>query len=102
MQKGGYRPGSGRRPIHDEIKAKDLCIAAIEGAYGSLLEGLQALLNSGEPTLIRFVYEHALGKPKERIESDVTSMIEQIQIIQLPDNNRDTDIDISNHLPSAN
>lgn len=96
-------PGrSGRKPVHDEIRARDICIEAIESNFGSLLEGLQALLNSGEPSLIRFVYEHALGKPKERIESDVTSMIEQIQIIQLPDNNRDSDIDISKHLPSAN
>lgn len=96
-------PGrSGRKPVHDEIRARDICIEAIESNFGSLLEGLQALLNSGEPSLIRFVYEHALGKPKERIESDVNSVIEQIQIIQLPDNNRDTDIDISNHLPSAN
>lgn len=96
-------PGrSGRKPVHDEIRARDICIEAIESNFGSLLEGLQALLNSGEPSLIRFVYEHALGKPKERIESDINSVIEQIQIIQLPDNNRDTDIDISNHLPSAN
>ena len=96
-------PGrSGRKPVHDEIRARDICIEAIESNFGSLLEGLQALLNSGEPSLIRFVYEHALGKPKERIESDVNSVIEQIQIIQLPDNNRDSDIDISNHLPSAN
>jgi len=95
-------PGrSGRKALHDDIKARDLCLQAIEANFGSLLEGLQALLQSGEPTLIKFVYEHALGKPKERIESDINSMVEQIQIIQLPDNNRG-DIDINNHQPSAN
>lgn len=95
-------PGrSGRRPLHDQIKSRDLCIQAIEAQFGSLLEGLQALLQSGEPTLIKFVYEHAMGKPIERIESDTNSVVEQIQIIQLPDNNRG-DIDINNHLPSAN
>ena len=95
-------PGrSGRKAIHDDIRARDLCIQAIEANFGSLLEGLQALLQSGEPTLIKFVYEHALGKPKERIESDINSVVEQIQIIQLPDNNRG-DIDIRDNFPSAN
>jgi hypothetical protein len=99
--KGGARIGAGRKPLHDDIRARDLCLAAIEANFGSLLEGLQALLQSGEPTLIKFVYEHALGKPKERIESDINSVVEQIQIIQLPDNNRG-DIDIRDNFPSAN
>lgn len=95
-------PGrSGRKPVHDEIKSRDICLQAIEAQFGSLLEGIQALLASGEPTLIKFVYEHAIGKPKERVESDINSIIEQVQIIQLPDNNRG-DVDITNQLPSAN
>ena len=83
-------PGrSGRKPIHDQIKARNLCLQAIEEQFGSLIEGLKVLLASNEPSLIKFVFEHAMGKPPDRIESDVVSLIEQVQIIQLPDNGRD-------------
>lgn len=86
---GGYRPGSGRKPLHEEVRTRNLCIAAIEQVYGTVQDGLVALIKSGEPTLIKFVYEHALGKPKEQVNIDAIQSIEQIQVIQIPDNGRD-------------
>lgn len=68
MPKGGRRPGSGRKKLHDEILARDMAISAIEKVYGSIEEGMQALLRSGEQSLIKFVFEHAVGKPKEKVE----------------------------------
>jgi hypothetical protein len=86
---GGARPGAGRKPLHEELRVRNLCIAAIEQIHGTLQDGLVSLLQSGEPTLIKFVYEHAIGKPKENINIDAIQSIEQIQVIQIPDNGRD-------------
>ena len=86
---GGPRPGSGRKPLYEELRVRNLCIAAIEQIHGTLQDGLVSLLQSGEPTLIKFVYEHAIGKPKENINIDAIQSIEQIQVIQIPDNGRD-------------
>ena len=65
---GGKRTGAGRKPIHDEIQARDISTQAITEVYGSLKDGFIALLKSSEPSLIRFVFEHAVGKPKETVE----------------------------------
>jgi len=82
----------GRKPLIEEIKVRNLCIAAIEEKYGSVQQGLIALLESGEVTLMKFVFEHAIGKPKESISIDAMQTIETIQIIQLPDNGRDPNL----------
>jgi len=34
--KGGSRPNSGRKPIHDEVKSRDLAIGAIVKKFGSI------------------------------------------------------------------
>lgn len=65
---GGSRPGSGRKRIHDEIEARGLAIKAIKSVYGSLEDGMKALLLSGEPSLQKFVYEHAFGKPMDKVQ----------------------------------
>lgn len=65
---GGARKGAGRKAVHDEIAARDIAISAITKHYGSLEDGLTALLGSGEPSLQKFVFEHAIGKPMEKIE----------------------------------
>jgi hypothetical protein len=49
--------------------------------------GFEALLRSGEPALVKFAWEHAVGKPQ--VSVDLTSNGESItQIFQLPDNTR--------------
>lgn len=68
MSHGGARKGAGRKPVHDEIAAKDIAIKAIVGVYGSLEDGMRGLLSSGEPSLIKFVYEHAMGKPADKLQ----------------------------------
>lgn len=66
--KGGARPGAGRKRVHDEIEARDIAVKSIVSVYGSLDKGMEALLRTGEPSLQKFVFEHALGKPKEKVE----------------------------------
>lgn len=66
--KGGYRPGAGRPSKTDEERVRDLSVQAIAAFYGSEEEGFKALLKSNEPVLIKFVFEHAYGKPKEKHE----------------------------------
>jgi hypothetical protein len=64
----GENRGQGRKPKADEEKVRNLSISAIKKVFGSEEKGFEALLKSGEATLIKFVYEHAYGKPKEKIE----------------------------------
>jgi hypothetical protein len=66
--KGGQRPGAGRPSKTDEERVRDLSVQAIAAFYGTEEAGFKALLESKEPALIRFVFEHAYGKPKERHE----------------------------------
>jgi hypothetical protein len=68
MARGGKREGAGRKPVHDEINARELCQSAIKKKFGSLEAGLKSLLDSAEPTLQKFIYEHAIGKPKDKVE----------------------------------
>lgn len=66
--KGGARVGAGRKTKSQEDRIRSLAVAAIKGKYGSEQDGFKFLLQSTEPTLIKFVFEHAFGKPKEKIE----------------------------------
>ncbi len=65
--KGGPRPGAGRPTKVDEERVRTLAVSAIEKRYGSLDEGFVALLRTEEPVLVKFVWEHAVGKPKDNI-----------------------------------
>jgi len=66
--KGGARPGSGRKPLAEELKTADLARKSLIDKFGGLNEALIALLEMNEPVLIKFVFEHAFGKPTEKIE----------------------------------
>lgn len=68
MPHGGKRNGAGRKSKADEEKIRNLALQSIVSKYGSEEAGFTALLESGESSLIKFVYEHAFGKPKESIE----------------------------------
>lgn len=67
--RGGARPNSGPKPKAETEKTSAICKAAIMGQYGSIEDGIKMLLQSKEPTLIKFVYEHALGKPVDKVEN---------------------------------
>jgi hypothetical protein len=85
--KGGARPGAGRKSQRDEDKARRLCIAAIEFKYGSLEKGLVKLLESDEPSLQKFVFEHAIGKPTDKI--DLGEGQGNVYVFELPSNGRE-------------
>lgn len=70
-QNGGARPGAGRKSIAEEEKTREKAKAAIRAKYETLEKGLESLLTSGEPALIKFVFEHAFGKPTEEIAGDL-------------------------------
>lgn len=62
MPAGGYRPNSGRKKIVPKLNAQQVCQKALISKFGSLHKGILHLINSGEPSLLKFVYEHAIGK----------------------------------------
>ena len=66
--RGGKRPGSGRKTKAEELKVANIAMDAIIEKHGSLKKGFQWLLSSGEASLIKFAFEHAFGKPTEKIE----------------------------------
>jgi hypothetical protein len=68
MALGGAREGAGRKSVAAEMRSRELCVSALTKKFGSMEGAIDFLLKSGEPSLLKFVYEHALGKPKEEIE----------------------------------
>jgi len=91
---GGKQPGAGRPTKADELKIVNASLSAIEKTYGSLEAGFQWLLASKEPALIKFAWGHAIGNPKERVDVQMDSKVESVQVIELPDNHRDTPNDV--------
>lgn len=91
---GGARPGAGRPSKADELKVVTAAMNAIVKSYGSLEEGFMYLLQSKEPALIKFAWGHAVGNPKERVDVNMDSKVESVQIIELPDNHRDTPTEV--------
>lgn len=75
-QRGGSRIGSGRKSKAVELGIAGLAREAIESKYGSLKQGFEALLETDDTMLIKFVFEHAAGKPKDVV--DITTDGEKI------------------------
>ena len=83
--KGGKRIGAGRKPKADEARIRDLAVSAIEKKYGSMEEGFTALLNTKDSGLMKWVFEHAAGKPKENVDittngNDITNAPQEVII----------------------
>lgn len=72
---GGARHGAGRKSKADEEKVKQQSLAAITELYGSIEKGFEKLLTSNEPSLIKFVWEHAVGKPREKMDIDLDGFV---------------------------
>lgn len=81
--KGGARPGAGRRTIAQELGTADLAKKALIKKYGSIDAAFQHLLESGESALLKFVFEHAFGKPTEKLEHSGGFTIK----VKIPDDN---------------
>lgn len=67
MGHGGVRAGQGRKPIAVEMNSRELAMSALVRKYGSKEAALESLLDSGNPILMKFVYEHGFGKPIEKV-----------------------------------
>ena len=78
MALGGKRPGAGRKPVHDEVHARNICQKAIIKKFGSLEAGIEFLLESNEPSLIKFAFEHAMGKPREK--QDIAHEFPEVEV----------------------
>jgi len=83
----------GRKSKEYEINVQNIALKAIEEYYGSVQAGFIHLLGSDEPALVKFCWEHGVGKPTDRLEMNVEQDIKTFQVIQLPDNGRDNYIE---------
>ena len=68
MPRGGARKGAGRKTLAENLQTADLARECLIKRWGSLEAALSALLDYEEPTLTRFVFEHAFGKSPDKIE----------------------------------
>lgn len=66
--------GPGRPSKAEEFKTASIARAAIEGKFGSIEKGFEFLLDSKEPGLIKFVFEHGFGKPRENVSVEVSTV----------------------------
>jgi spore coat protein CotF len=66
--RGGKRIGSGRKATADELKTQVIAMSALVAKYGSQENAMKAAVESNNPQLVKFVYEHAFGKPQDKIE----------------------------------
>ena len=83
----------GRKSKEYEINVQNIALKAIEEYYGSVQAGFIQLLGSDEPALIKFCWEHGVGKPTDMIQMNVEQDIKTFEVIQLPDNGRDNFIE---------
>ena len=83
----------GRKSKEYEINVQNIALKAIEEYYGSVQAGFIHLLGSDEPALVKFCWEHGVGKPTDRLEMNVEQDIKTFKVIELPDNGRDNFIE---------
>ena len=73
---GGARPGAGRKTVADEQKSNAIFLDAIKQLKSvdtdddARIELAKELMTFDRGKI--FISEHIFGKPKERVESDVT------------------------------
>lgn len=75
MPAGGPRIGAGRKNKTQEARITEMATKALISKHGSEEAAFKALLDSKEPTLIKFAYEHAFGKPKEKVAVENSGQI---------------------------
>lgn len=63
---GGARPGAGRKTKAAEAETRDIACNALIEKFGSKEEAFKWLLTTKEPSLIKYAFEHAFGKPVEK------------------------------------
>lgn len=70
MNKGGYRPGAGRKPKAEEIELIERLTPFDKIALKELEKGIKR----GDFAFIKLFMEYRFGKPKEKIDIKQTSM----------------------------
>jgi len=83
----------GRKSKEYEINVQNIALKAIEEYYGSIQAGFIQLLGSNEPSLVKFCWEHGVGKPTDMIQMNVEQEVKTFEVIQLPNNGRDNFIE---------
>lgn len=71
MAHGGKRIGAGRKSIAEELNTREVAMNTLVNKFGSKEQALNYLLETEEPSLIKFVYEHAFGKPIEKTSQEL-------------------------------
>ena len=66
--RGGKREGAGRKSISEEVNSREIAVAALVERFGSKQAAFKYLITTGEPSLVKFVFEHAFGKPAQSLE----------------------------------
>jgi hypothetical protein len=93
MPSGGPGRGQGRKSRAEEEKTSTMARNAIAGKYGTPEAGFIFLLETKEPSLIKFVFEHAFGKPQDNVSMDVTGNVKftGIEIVKPDEVSADTE-----------
>lgn len=81
MSHGGTRKGAGRKPIAEELGSRELAMSALVSKYGSKEEALKSLLESDNPVLIKFVFEHGFGKPIDKVAEVDTDGRDKVPLV---------------------
>ena len=74
MAHGGARPGAGRKPVATEIKGFNLAAPHVEDAFRVIAEIMidETKRPVDRIASAKILIEYAYGKPKEKVESDIT------------------------------
>lgn len=72
------KAGPGRPTKADEDRVRTISLSAAIKTHGSEEQAFEYLFNHTEPSLIKFAFEHAFGKPREK--QDVAMTFPEIKI----------------------
>lgn len=86
--RGGKRQGAGRKSRAEEMMTAELARTALTTKYGTLEKALLEMWDSKEPALMKFVAEHAFGKPTENVNLNSENM-GSVVLFELPKNGRE-------------
>jgi hypothetical protein len=86
--RGGKRQGAGRKSRAEEMKSAEIAQRAMVNRYGTLEKAMVGMLDSQEPSLIKFVAEHAFGKPIDNLNLNADG-VGGVILFELPKNGRE-------------
>jgi len=68
---GGYRPGSGRKPLVLDLKVREAIKAALKNPddIEKVWQRVVLMAKAGNPAHIKILFEYYYGKPKENLDT---------------------------------